>query len=219
MSTFVQEQVTCACGNVTARDLATSINVSRTPEWRGVILDGTFQRFACPTCGMVAESVIPFIYVDFDRRHYVGVFPIDDEAHWRELEDEPLVAFERNLGAGAPAIARPLGEGFLVRTVFGLDALREKLVILDADLDDTFVEILKLRLLVARTDVVPIAANRLRLVAADATHLTLVDPVGEHTVVDRSDYDAIGEDPVLVNDLGVTLAAGPYLDAGRVLAT
>ena len=124
MSTFVPVQVACPkCGHVQEESLATSLNVTRTPAWKDVVLDGTFQQVRCSSCAMRWEAVEPFVYIDFRLRLYVGVHPSSDEATWWQHEDPPAEAFVRNLGWGAPAVARPIGEGFDVRTTFGLAGL------------------------------------------------------------------------------------------------
>jgi hypothetical protein len=66
--------------------------------------------------------------------------------------------------------------------VFGLAALREKLVCFDAGLDDIVLELLKAELLLQSGEA-PVGDVRLRLVATDANRLRLVasqrpDPAG-----------------------------------------
>ena len=225
MSTFVGIDVECpVCGTVTRREVATSINASRSPEWRDVILGGDFQRFTCPTCGDRAAPILPFPYIDFDRKQYIGVFPASDEAAWWVHEREPSEAFERNLGRFAPAVAQPIGADMHVRTVFGLDALREKILVLDAGLDDAVLEALKLRLLVAREDLSSALEDRPRLIAAtdEALDFVVLAPSEEsgrdlyRLSVPRADYDLVAQDRAL-RPLVEALSAGPYRDAGRLL--
>lgn len=225
MSTFVGINVACpVCGTVTRREVATSINASRSPEWRDVILEGAFQRFTCPSCGDTAVPMLPFPYIDFDRKQYIGVFPTADEADWWEHEQEPADAFERNLGQFAPAVARPIGADMHVRTVFGIDALREKILVLDAGLDDAVLEALKLRLLVARDDLSSALDDRPRLIAAtdETLEFIVLAPSAEsdrdlyQLSVPRADYDLVAHDREL-RALVEALAAGPYRDAGRLL--
>ena len=225
MSTFVQVDVTCdRCGATSQRVVATSINATRTPEWRQVILDGSFQRSECPACAAVATPLVPFPYIDFDRKQYLGVFPPQDEARWWEVEREPHAAYVRNLGDLAPPVARPLGAGFEVRTVFGLGALREKIVVLSSGLDDAVLEALKLRLLLARPELDASLDGRPRLVeVAGGTlgfEVAVPSSEEEHDLyrleVPSADYDDVARDQAL-RPVVQALRAGPYRDCGRLL--
>ena len=154
MSTFVQVPVTCrSCDHTVTRNVATSVNAVRSPWLREQVLDGSFQREDCEACGARMVHVLPFLYVDFERKILIGVFPQSDLDRWPELEREAPRALADNV-AGSPAeFAQMLAEDVRVRTVFGLDALREKITILEADLDDAAVEAVKLRILLEQDDV------------------------------------------------------------------
>lgn len=204
--------------------MATSINATRTPQWRDVILEGSFQRSPCPACGVYATPLIAFPYIDFDRKQYIGVFPTSDEHRWPELEHEPEDAFVRNLGGLAPPIARPIGAGFEVRTVFGLGALREKILALSGSIDDAALEVLKLRLIVARHDLSASLGARPRLVELGEDSLRFqveVEVSGEESDLYRldvpmEDYMAVVGDPALAPIMD-EIRAGPYRDCARML--
>src|SRR5206468_19949 len=100
---------------------------------------------------------------------------------WWDHEWEPAHAFDRNLGDDAPALARPIGEGMVVRTVFGLDALREKIVAFEHGVDDAQLETLKLRLMTARDDLPRTMSSRPRLMAVtgDVLHFIIAVPSRE----------------------------------------
>lgn len=222
MSTFRERSVACSgCGVEERRWVATSINATRTPHWRDAILDGSFQVFTCDRCDTRTAPLLPFPYVDFGRRLLIGVFPAADEATWWEHEDRTTGAFLRNLGADAPAVAQPLGDGMVVRTVFGLAALREKVVVFAAGLDDGVLETLKLRLLLLVDELVPGLDGRPRLASADGDELVfdVAHPAaGEagRLRVDRQEYDHVLADPD-VRPIIEAVRGGPYQDAGRVL--
>jgi hypothetical protein len=223
MSTFIDVDVPCdLCGMITERTVATSINATRAPEYRQAILDGTFQRFRCSGCGAESTPLVPFIYLDFDRGNYIGVFPSSDEATWWAVEEEPLAAFDRNLGAQAPPPARGIGSHFQVRTVFGLTALREKIVVLEAGLDDAVLEALKLRLMAVMSGLSLDLAGRPRLVAVTADQLVFLvaqASADDHRQLEvpRTEYEDIAADEVLRAGFVRRLEAGPYRDAGRLL--
>ena len=223
MSTFIELQIPCpACGQLSPRQVATSVNIARLPEAHDEILNDTFQRFDCDHCGAPSPAFVPFVYIDFDRGYMIDVRSPTEEHRWGELEHEPVDAFERYLGADAPELPRAIGEGMVVRIVFGLPALREKLVTFDNGLDDTALEALKLRLMIEAGDV-DIDA-RLRLLGLAGDHLVLVGPRtdarGVPTVVrevDVATYDAIRDDPTVRSDIIAVLDA-PYCDVARLLA-
>jgi hypothetical protein len=122
------------------------------PAARQEILDGSFQVVACARCDhrMMVEGSM--IYTDFERRQYVAVetlvgMSVDDavQRHRTIYAD----SFE-----SGPPIAQDMGKAFRPRLVFGLPALREKLLIWDAGLDDYVVEAVKGDML-ARSELSP----------------------------------------------------------------
>lgn len=148
MSTFYDQEVACpACQQVAVHTVAHSINASRAPHMRQAIVDGTFQRVRCESCAAIFTIEWPFLYIDFDRKHWFGVFSEIDEPRFAELEDEPAEAYELCAGKDAPEAARAEAASMRVRTVFGFEALREKLLCMDAGLDDVSLELCKLALL------------------------------------------------------------------------
>ena len=217
MSTFLPVEVTCeACGSVQVESLATSLNVTRTPEWKDRVLDGSFQVVTCKSCANTWEAVEPFVYLDFNQRLYVGVYPGSAESVWWMHERDPADAFVRNLGWAAPPVARPVGEGFVVRTVFGLAALREKVIALEASLDDVVLEILKLRLMLTRADMTLGVDSRPRLVRVDEGSLVFISS-GAEFPLNRLEYLAVAGDRELSELVYPFLAGHPYCDAGRIL--
>ena len=224
MSTFVDIEVACPrCGEVASRSVATSINATRTPAYRSAILNGTFQRFVCAGCAGEVMPILPFAYLDFDRKQFIAVFPSELEARWWEFEHEALEAFADTLGADAPPIAQRVGTGMAVRTVFGMDALREKIVTLTEGLDDATVETLKLRLLLTAQPP-PAIEPPPRLTEVDDE--TLVFAIGRDwgdgegivlgpLLASRAEYEAVGADPDLA-EMRDALSTGPFRDMARV---
>lgn len=223
MSVFQQEIVTCPhCGDHRARDVAHSINAERSPQFRDAVLDGTFQRIACEACGAWFEIGHPFLYIDFPRGHWFNVHSGAHQADWRELERETASAFDLSHGAGAPALARELVVDARVRLVFGLDALREKIVCFDAGLDDVRIEMLKfdqLGIAVGGALLDEHVHARVVEVGGDALTLLVGAPkADEATVVEvtRSIYDEIERGGDHWAELAAIFSAGPYVDLGRL---
>jgi len=87
----------------------------------------------------VVES--SFIYTDDDRGHYIAVEPPGTE-NLAPLIERHRRVFDRCFAEGPPEV-QELGLRLRRRLVVGLDRLREKLRLWDADLDDRVVEALK----------------------------------------------------------------------------
>jgi hypothetical protein len=81
------------------------------------------------------------VYTDFDRDQYVSV-ETRLRRSWTDVRAVHDRIFEESFGQGPP-IASEMGVRFRKRLVFGFPALREKLMIWDAGLDDVVVESLK----------------------------------------------------------------------------
>jgi len=144
MSTFYPFPLECNCGHVYTVDLAYGVHITRLPHARQQILDGRFQVFQCPACGARTAVEAPTIYTDFDLHHYVAV-ETAVRPDWTVLRARLEQTFENAFTLGPP-IASEMGTKFRKRCVIGFQALREKLVIWDAALDDLVVEGVKGRL-------------------------------------------------------------------------
>jgi hypothetical protein len=105
----------------------------------------TFHRVECPACRGAFTAERSVIYTDMDRKHWVQVALPIERPRWPELEQVADEVFERAF-IGSP-LAAALRDGFKRRLVFGLEELREKLVIWRAALDDACVECLKIHVI------------------------------------------------------------------------
>ena len=224
MSTFVKTETTCrSCGATTTRNVATSVNAVRSPWLREEVLDGTFQRTLCESCGAPQVHVIPFLYVDFGRKILIGVFPESELERWPALEAEAQRAFRENVASSSAEFARELADDVRVRTVFGLSALREKVTILEASLDDAAVEAVKLRLLLDRDDIRRDADAPFFFLEAGDHELRFAAEVRdgpgwrlEVVPSPRAVYDDLAARAA--PELTDALAAGPFCDRRRLLA-
>jgi len=146
MSTYRLQPIVCRCGSSFEGELWDSLHVSRRPDVRDQILDGTFHRFACPACGQPVGVERRLAYTDFPRRQWFTVFPRIDLRHRDELVAFARASFQATMVERAPALVQAWAPALTERAVFGLASLREKLVVLDAGLDDRLIEALKLQL-------------------------------------------------------------------------
>jgi hypothetical protein len=118
--------------------LARGANASRAPELRDAALAGTLNRPVCPSCGRAHDANAIMVYADPLRGHWISVALHEDLARWAELEPVAVAAFRTSLET-APEVANTL-----VRIVFDLDELRERIAIWSAGLDDGVIECVKL---------------------------------------------------------------------------
>lgn len=174
MSLFQTVTLACpACATPVEFELVASVNADRRPDLREAILDGSFQREACPSCGTRFRAEPQFIYIELGRRLYIAVWPLAQRRDWRACVDSSQQAFDLAYGKRAGPEARALAEGVALRAVFGWPALREKLLAVQAGIDDTTLELAKLAVL-RRLERAPLPGRlELRLLGSQGKTLTL----------------------------------------------
>jgi hypothetical protein len=146
MSTWFEETVHCPrCAVEQTALLAHGVHVARAPEIREQLFARTFHAVTCKSCRAVFVAARPLIYTDMDRKHWIQVALEEERLRWPELEELVGSVFTRAF-TGSP-LARELSERMKRRLVFGLEELREKLVIWAANLHDAAIECLKIELI------------------------------------------------------------------------
>jgi len=117
------------------------LHVTRLPDQRQAILDGSFQRYKCEVCASEFVFEGQTIYTDFSRMEYIAIEapPIGD---WRADRDRHMQIYDTNVEFGPP-VAKELASGLRTRLVYGLAALREKLMVWDEGIDDRVLELCK----------------------------------------------------------------------------
>lgn len=162
MSTWEPHVFDCpTCGEPIRAQLLKGMHITRLPEVKAAIRDGTFQVFVCEGCNTPTHVEKPTIYTDFEAGHYIGV-ELPDTPDWAEAKQRHRKVYDQAVLLGPP-VAADLASRMRHRIVFGLRALREKVLAWDAGLDDALVEVAKLELL--RASGTPVEAEELRLVA------------------------------------------------------
>src|SRR5579883_2543275 len=146
MSTSRTRSITCRCGGGFDAEVFESVNVVGRPDLRDQILGGHFHRFTCASCGEPVFVESRVAYFDLSRRHWFTVFPRIDLRHRDEMVAFARSAFQDTLVERAPEMVRKWGTEMTQRAIFGLASLREKLIVLEAGLDDRLAEHLKLQL-------------------------------------------------------------------------
>jgi CpXC protein len=222
MSIFHAHTITCpACKHVFEMQASDSINADRRPDLRDAILERSFQREACPSCGEVFRLDPLLTYIDVERGQWLAAQPLEALPEWGAEQADALALFQQAYGQGAPAAAREIGELLTVRLVFGWAALREKLVIREAGLDDATVELLKLALIrsLSPCPLGPGVELRLESLTDDMLRFHWVkagtEQIVEELEAPRALYDEIVSGSADWAELRDVLIQGPFVDAQK----
>lgn len=222
MSIFRDRGVTCPnCGHHETHKIAQSIHGPRVPKKVQAILERRFQVFQCGECPARFDVAHPLTYFDWGRQHWVAMYPSEFENRWPALDKNTLESFEGAMLEHAPSVMKAAAPEFIVRTVFGLDALGEKLWALREGLDDVALEVLKLDLLRQSPALSfnPAARPRLWDVRGDALRIR-VWPIGNlepmMVMLERGALDAVTGRTEWA-DARRMLSEGTYVDLGRVM--
>lgn len=217
MSIFEREAVTCpSCGHSAVLKVAHSVNAERSPHLREQVLEGTLHRPTCERCGARFELDRPFSYMDLPRNEWIGVYGLQLEGAWAEVEAHPQEVHDLALHK-APDFVFDIAVDARVRTVFGVDALREKLICFDAGLDDVELEVFKYALMTQGLDLEEGVYFRLWEVTGDTLRFVLQDHDGVQGVeVERARFDEVVAE-ARWEPIRTAMQAGPYVDVGRLI--
>jgi hypothetical protein len=213
MSTWFDEEVKCPqCSAQQIAKLAHGVHASRAPEVRDMLFDRTFHRITCRECQHVFVGQRPLVYTDMDRKHWLQVEREIARPRWPELEQLTDEVFVRAF-TGSP-LTHELRDGFKRRLVFGLEELREKLVIWRASLDDAVVECLKLHAIAREPDL-----SRAESIVVDEVHDGGLRLVVDATRVIQVPGDLVEQyhDDVRLPDRFPELFGGRFVSIHRLL--
>lgn len=222
MSRTHTANLTCPeCQSPVRIEVYASVNCDRHPELREQVLDGSFQTKACECGVQLCLEAKELSWLDATRKQWLVIRSNADLPDWQEHEQATAELFETALGSKAPAVAQEIGEGMSPRLVFGLPALREKLLLRDLELDDSIVECMKLQLM-KHQGIVPQAGHDFRMTArdGDALHFEVLDTEARATVqgfgVPFSLYEETDGNRAAWQHLLDQLQAGPFVDVQRL---
>jgi len=218
MSLFEARTVSCPrCGLQHNEQIATSLK----PTFKDAILKGTFQHFTCEKCGHSYRVEDPLMYIDFNKKLWIAQYPRAWEKDWDQYELIAKQNFDQYVtGEFASPLALQLAPGFAIRTVFGLDALAEKIIVLENKIDDSLLAVLKWQIMqqvegllfspAARPLLIAVANGelvfRVRVANAETEIITL-------PLEDAFD-DISGDDTSLWATMIKDLAGHTYIDTG-----
>jgi hypothetical protein len=144
MTIWCERVIRCpGCGTAQTAQIARGANAGRDPHLRDDVLGRRLHRVAC-ACGLEIRVEAAFEYLDIERRQLLLVGRADPLEPWPELEARLRAMVRGALELGSPLL-EPFARDVRSRVVLGAEALREKLVVWEAALDDALVECIKLR--------------------------------------------------------------------------
>ncbi len=130
-----EQPITCpGCNATSTARIHRSVNVTTEPVLKEQLLTGRLFNFTCPSCGRASRVVHPELVYHDVRRGYL-------------LQMDALGKFDAAALRGLEGSLPPV-----TRVVRDSNALIEKVKVLDAELDDRVIEVLKLVLASQRTD-------------------------------------------------------------------
>lgn len=134
-TTYTMEKLTCPqCGKEHELRKYTFINVTQKPKMKDDILKNKIFSFHCDGCGLSAPLTYPCIYWDSKKKFAMALDP----------------AGELN---GNDAMELPATEkGWTRRTVDNINNFKEKIMIMDNQLDDRIIEMIKIDMLAELKD-------------------------------------------------------------------
>jgi len=223
MSVFRTTKIPCpACGGEAAFDLVHSVNADRRADLREAILAATFQQQPCSGCGVEFRVEPEFTYLNLGRNQWIAAWPRSSLPDWRQYEGEARESFETAFGGEAPPGAQEMGKGLIPRITFGWAALREKIFVREAELDDVTVELAKTAL-IRSSPTPPVMTAELRLLAIEGEELVFgwIDSNDEKGLelnrVNRALLTEIEADAAAWEALRTQMSGALFVDINRLL--
>lgn len=222
MSVFRTVNLPCpACGGEAAFDLVHSVNADRRADLRDQILAATFQQKPCPQCGVEFRVDPEFNYLNLGRNQWIAAWPRSAMTEWPEYAEQARASFSEAFGSEAPPSAQEMAKSIKPRITFGWAALREKIFLRGAELDDVTIELAKAALI--RSSRAPaIMTAELRLLGIEGEDLVFgwIDSNNETGFeinrVNRSLLNEIEGDPVPWEALRTQLSSELFVDISRL---
>lgn len=129
MSIISEANAPCSqCGNLKIINIYKSINVSENPELKDMVRDGSLFLWKCPHCGKVNLARYQTLYHDPEKKMMVWMLNGEDIS---ETQMQAIANHTKAMG------------GYTLRIVSDTGSLMEKVLIKDAGLEDTAIEMCK----------------------------------------------------------------------------
>lgn len=222
MSVFRTVNMRCpSCGGEAAFDLVHSVNADRRADLRDQILALTFQQKPCSQCGIEFRVEPEFNYLNLGRNQWIAAWPRSVMTRWPEYAARARESFNEAFGSDAPASAQEMGKNITPRMTFGWAALREKIFVRGAELNDVTVELAKAAL-IRSSSAPPVMTAELRLFGIEGDELVFgwIDSNDERPVqmnrVNRSLLNEIEADAAAWETLRSQLSSEMFVDINRL---
>lgn len=129
MSIINEANAPCSqCGNLNTINIYKSINVSENPELKDRVRDGSLFLWECPHCGKVNLARYETLYHDPEKKFMVWMLNGGDIS---ETQMQAIANHTKAMG------------GYTLRIVSDTGSLMEKVLIKDAGLEDSVIEMCK----------------------------------------------------------------------------
>ena len=129
MSITTQALAPCSkCGQQNTVTVYRSINIAENPELKDKVRDGSLFLWECPHCGQVNLARYETLYHDPAARLMVWLIP---EGEISESQMQAITMHTKAMG------------GYTLRRVNDMGSLMEKVLVVDAGLDDVVLEMCK----------------------------------------------------------------------------
>ena len=127
------KKITCYCEKTFEKDIDDSFDMDKQPDIYEKILNGTFMSVQCPECDTTLKPEFPFKLIQDSRSIDIFFIPeLDRNKYFMKKTDFTIPDSNR--------------------IVIGYKELVEKLTIINSDLNDQIIELLKYRILIKFLD-------------------------------------------------------------------
>ena len=213
-------RVVCpSCGHSEEMEFLAGLNAGRFPEFRRQVLDTSYGRIDCGQCETRFYVEAPFFYTDSLRGEWFACYPPQWEASWQQFVGEAEELADSTFDPkNLPPVLKNMREETKIRVVFGIQALREKLICGSAELDDVALEIFKLGMIQSSEKLAPLLSHRPRCIAIGDEGLQFViRSTGEaqFTTIPHEEYARVINREEWA-PIYAMLSDSPYVDLGKL---
>lgn len=128
------------CGEVQQIELHESLNVSKEPELRELLMANKVNEVACASCGFSFRVDKPLVYIDPDHQLLIYLIPANEDQY--DTGEDQFNEFIRNMLSLLPADFRAPE----VQLVFNRTELVERIFLVEAGLNPRIIEYIKHRI-------------------------------------------------------------------------
>ena len=138
MSIEKKERIECPyCSHEQVFESYESINLTKNPELKDKIINEELFKMKCEKCGKEALIAFPCLFHDVDKKQLIWLIG-DYTQEQKEALDKDLKDSAKDDGE------RLFAESYNRRIVSSINELKEKILLIEDDLDDRVIEVLKI---------------------------------------------------------------------------